>query len=63
MKVTGHSDDGEWAASKILINQLLEKQMTNCLVAVSRVHQGPNLGKMRFGIISRVAAEAIRMMC
>ena len=63
MKITGHSEDGEWAASKILMNQLLEKQMTNCLVAVSRIHQGPNLGKMRFSIISRVAAEAIRLMC
>ena len=62
MKITGHSDDGEWSASKILMNQVLEKQITNAFIAVSRIHEGPNLGKMRFNIISRVATEAIEML-
>ena len=43
-KISGHSDDGEWSASKILMNQLLEKQITNALIAVSRIQEGPNLG-------------------
>ena len=62
MKITGHSDDGEWSASKILMNQLLEKQITNAFIAVSRIHEGPNLGKMCFNIISRVATEVIEML-
>ena len=62
MKITGYSDDGEWTASKILMNQLLEKQYTNTFIAVSRIHNGPNLGKMRFNIVSRVADAALNLL-
>ena len=60
MKPIGYSDDGEWTASKILMNQLLEKKYTN--IAVSRIHNGPNLGKMRFNVVSRVADTAFNLL-
>ena len=62
MRITGHSDDGEWSASKLLENLLAETPSQNILVAVSRRHQGPNLGKQRFTSIVSVAKEAIELL-
>ena len=62
LKITGHSDDGEWTASKILLNKLLESKLENAFIAVSRIQDGPNLGNLRFNIISQVADEAIKML-
>ena len=62
MKITGHSDDGEWSASKILLNKLLENKQENTFLAVSRIHAGPNLGKQRFNIIANVASDALKLL-
>ena len=62
MRITGHSDDGEWAASKLLETLLADNQTRNLLVAVSRRHDGPNLGKQRFSSIVSVAKEAIDLL-
>ena len=61
MKITGHSDDGEWAASRIILKLLKDKQKTNIFVAVSRIHDGPNLGQKRFTAITSAASAAINM--
>ena len=45
MKVQGNSDGGEWAASKILANLLEQNLKTNIFLAVTRKHEGPNLGQ------------------
>ena len=62
LRITGHSDDGEWAASKLLANLLAENRSDNILVAVSRRHDGPNLGRQRFSIIVSAAKEALQLL-
>ena len=52
-------DDGEWAASRVIADTIARMSQTNILVAVSRRHEGPNLGQSRFRIISDVANEVI----
>ena len=41
--LTGHDDDGEFGASKILLDVLTKTE--NTFIAVSRLHKGPNIGK------------------
>lgn len=62
MKVQGNSDGGEWAASKILANLLEENLKTNIFLAVSRKHDGPNLGRKRFSIISQIGREVLNKL-
>ena len=62
MKISGHSDDGEWSASKIITNIMRKEGENNIFVAVSRRHDGPNLGPKRFTAISLAAANAIKML-
>ena len=59
MKINGNSDGGEWAASKILANLIEENQATNTFLAVTRKHDGPNLGQRRFAIISEMGKRAL----
>ena len=44
---TGNSDDGECNISKVLVKLLDNLKVENVFLAVSRIHQGPNLGKQR----------------
>ena len=62
MTISGHSDDGEWSASKLILNLIKENKQSNVFVAVSRRHDGPNLGPQRFTIISSVASKALSMV-
>ena len=57
MMISGHSDDGEWSASKLILNLIKEKGKSDVFVAVSRHHDGPNLGPQRFVTISAVASN------
>ena len=59
IRITGNNDDGEWAASRLIADLISQKMETNIFIAVSRRHQGPNLGRRRFSAISQVAQEAL----
>ena len=58
--ISGFSDDREWCAGGLLSKILEEGNHTNIFVAVSRVHEGPNLGVARFDHITTAAKEALR---
>ena len=62
MKILGNDDGGEWAASKLLANLIEEKGCRNIFLAVSRKHAGPNLGAKRFGFITEMGTEAVKML-
>ena len=62
MTISGHSDDGEWSASKLILNLLKENGKSNIFVAVSRRHDGPNLGPQQFTTISAIASKAMQMI-
>ena len=57
--LSGYSDDGETGASDVLKKLIHERSLKNVFFAVSRKHQGPNLGKRRFELIKSVASEVI----
>ena len=59
MKITGNSDDGECAASRLIADVIAQMKQTNIIIAISRRHEGPNLGRQRFDIISAMAKEII----
>ena len=56
---SGHSDDGEIGAGKILKMILEQNSIENVLIAVSRHHNGPNLGQKRFDLIRSTALKAL----
>ena len=56
--ISGHSDDGEWNASKILMKTLNDNG-SNKFVAVTRYFGGLNLGHRRFEIYKEAAAASI----
>ena len=56
---SGYCDDGEWSASVALRDMLKQRHINNVILIVSRIHGGTNLGKSRFDLIRRVAAEAL----
>ena len=62
IRITGNSDDGEWAASRLLSDLIAHKIESNIFIAVSRRHEGPNLGRIRFTIISKIAEEALHLL-
>ena len=55
--VSGHSDDREWGASKILMDELL-KSSQDKFIAVTRYYGGTNLGPKRFEIYKQAARYA-----
>ena len=56
---SGYYDDGEWTGSQILSEVLRQRNVNNAILIVTRVHGGTNLGKARFDLIRRVAADAL----
>ena len=60
MKIMGHSDDGEWAALRIILKLLKDKQ-NKIFVAVSRICDGLNLGQKRFTAITSAATAVMNM--
>ena len=58
--VTGYDDDGEFGASKVLKDILAKTK--NTFIAVSRVHNRPNIGKKRFQLIEMCANKALSMV-
>ena len=58
--LTGHDDDGEFGASKILLDILTKTE--NTFIAVSRLHKGPNIGKKRFQLVETCANKALTMV-
>ena len=59
--VRGYSDDREWLGGKTLDNLLEDTNQDSVFVAVSRHHNGPNLGPARFEHIKKTAQAAIDM--
>ena len=47
----GNSDDGEYGGSRILTRLLSETKLNNIFLAVSRVHNGPNIRRKRYELI------------
>ena len=62
MKISGHSDGGECAASKLLTNLIEETGLTNVFPSVTRKHHGPNLGQRRFALITGIGNRALDMV-
>ena len=54
----GHDDDGEFSASKQIIQSLKSKGISNFYVCVTRQY-GRNMGKKRFRVYEDVAAQAL----
>ena len=57
--VSGYCDDGEWSAGVILKDLLQERNISNSILIVSRLHGGTNLGKTRFELIRKAATEVL----
>ena len=55
--VTGHSDDREWGASKLVLEQL-NQVSASCLVVITRYFGGINLGHRRFDLYQQAARAA-----
>ena len=56
---TGYNDDGETGAGKVLKMVIEQKSLENIFLAVSRHHNGPNLGRKRFDLIRSTALKVI----
>ena len=59
--IQGFSDDREWLGGKTLEKLLEENSYDNTFLAVSRHHNGPNLGLKRFSLIKEVGKQALDM--
>ena len=59
--IQGFSNDREWLGRKTLQKILEENNYDNTFLAVSRHHNGPNLGLKRFSQIKEVAKESLDM--
>ena len=57
--IQGNDDDGEYGGSEILRDTLNKHSLTGCFIAVSRLHNGPNIGRKRFQLIESCAQLAI----
>ena len=62
IRITGNSDDGEWSASRLLTDVISHNNESNIFIAVSRRHEGPNLGRKRFSIISKTAEDVLQLL-
>ena len=62
IKISGHNDGGEWAASKLLANLIEERGLTNVFLSVTRKHDGSNLGQRRFALITEIGNRALDML-
>ena len=58
-KYTGNHDDGEYGASKKLLQWLLNRGYPNIAVFVTREYGGVHLGQRRFLHIEKAAREAL----
>ena len=56
---TDNSDDGEIKGREVISNYLQENKLENVFVAISRIHNGPNIGRQRFNLIRQSCAEVI----
>ena len=59
IRTTGNSDNREWAASHLIADLISQTMETSIFIEVSRRHQGPNLGRRHFSVISQIAQEAL----
>ena len=57
--ISGFSDDREWLGGSSLDKLLEEEKQDGIFIALSRHHNGPNLGPKRFDYIKAVAKAAI----
>ena len=58
-KLQDYSDDGEYGGGHHIFNVMHSISVWNCAVFVVRYHEGPNLGKKRFEIITELAEQVI----
>ena len=58
-QIEGYSDDGEWTASKLLMDLLKTNGQNEAILVVTRKFGGNKLGKRRFDIIKQVATSAL----
>ena len=62
LSVNGYYDDGEWTGSKILKELLIEHEIKDAILIVTRLHGGFNLGKIRFEYIKMAGVEALKKL-
>ena len=55
----GHSDDGEYGGSQVLTRLFKESKLSNIFLSVSRIHNGPNIGRKRFDLIEACARSVL----
>ena len=60
--VTGNFDDGEIKGSQVICNYMQELNLENMFIAVSRAHNGPNIGKQRFDLIRQSCVEVLQKL-
>ena len=56
---SGFSDDGENNAGKLLLDMIDDRKISNVFLCITRLKQGPNIGKIRFELIRKAATEAL----
>ena len=59
--ITGHHDDGEWGASKIVMDEL-NQAASNMIIIVTRYFGGQYLGERRFQIFRMAAKAAVKQL-
>ena len=52
-------DDGEWGGGRCIMDAITSRGVYNKLICVTRWHNGQNLGKVRFELITDLAREII----
>lgn len=56
---SGYTDDGETEGGHRLMNLINIRNLTNVFICVTRLKEGPNIGKMRFKLIEKCAEELL----
>ena len=59
---SGNSDDREYKGSDILVKYIQDNKIDNIFIAVSRIHNRPNLGGRRFHLIHQACRDVVRLM-
>ena len=58
---SGYYDDGEWKGSTVLSSILEDRKLSDVILIVTRKFGGVFLGKRRFQLIKKAAAEVVNL--
>ena len=58
---SGYYDDGEWKGSTVLSSILEDRKLSDVILIVTRKFGGVFLGKKRFQLIKKAAAEVVNL--